>query len=167
MCLTHVLTNLSTDQLNRLLPFNEMSNEGVWWQVLGEGLDMGNGHYTTIQSFHLAVDMQFEIPYFLENMYWDNISPLKQSASDDLIKTELRTTRGSHRGRGLGLYLTVSCYMGGLGSNPGEDMDVCKCIVPSRHGGTLNSRRVASPLVWFVEGEESWEASDHPRVFSV
>ncbi|GFU28033.1 hypothetical protein TNCV_3153571 [Trichonephila clavipes] len=26
-------------------------------------------------------------------------------------------------------------------------MDVCKCIVPLRHGGTLNSRRAASPLV--------------------
>ncbi|GFX05801.1 hypothetical protein TNCV_5089911 [Trichonephila clavipes] len=40
----------------------------------------------------------------------------------------------------------------GLGSNPGEEMDVCKCIVPSRHGGTLNSRRVTSPLVRLVEG---------------
>ncbi|GFW09544.1 uncharacterized protein TNCV_3996511 [Trichonephila clavipes] len=39
-------------------------------------------------------------------------------------------------------------------------MDVCKCIVPLRHGGTLNSRRAASPLVWLVEGEERWEASD-------
>ncbi|GFU66591.1 hypothetical protein TNCV_3335721 [Trichonephila clavipes] len=29
-----------------------------------------------------------------------------------------------------------------------EDMDVCKCIVPMRHEGTLNSRRAASPLVW-------------------
>ncbi|GFX28295.1 hypothetical protein TNCV_1125491 [Trichonephila clavipes] len=34
-------------------------------------------------------------------------------------------------------------------------MDVCKCIVPTCHGGTLNSRRAASPLVRFVEGEES------------
>ncbi|GFX27451.1 transposable element Tcb1 transposase [Trichonephila clavipes] len=32
-------------------------------------------------------------------------------------------------------------------------MDVCKCIVPSRHGGTLNSRRAASPLVRLVERE--------------
>ncbi|GFW35938.1 uncharacterized protein TNCV_1927671 [Trichonephila clavipes] len=38
-----------------------------------------------------------------------------------------------------------------------------KCIVPARHGGTLNSRRAASPLVRLVEGEEKWEASDHPR----
>ncbi|GFX72187.1 uncharacterized protein TNCV_1954631 [Trichonephila clavipes] len=42
-------------------------------------------------------------------------------------------------------------------------MDVCKCIVPARHGGTLNSRRAASPLVRLVEGEERWEASDHPQ----
>ncbi|GFU77225.1 hypothetical protein TNCV_4126021 [Trichonephila clavipes] len=33
-------------------------------------------------------------------------------------------------------------------------MDVCKCIVPWRHGGTLNSRRAASPLVWLVERVE-------------
>ncbi|GFY32098.1 uncharacterized protein TNCV_2622351 [Trichonephila clavipes] len=42
-------------------------------------------------------------------------------------------------------------------------MDVCKYIVPSRHGGTLNSRQAASPLVRVVEGEERWEASDHPQ----
>ncbi|GFW90384.1 hypothetical protein TNCV_3509321 [Trichonephila clavipes] len=39
-----------------------------------------------------------------------------------------------------------------LGSNPGEAMDVCKCIVPSQHGGTLNSHRAASPLVRLVGG---------------
>ncbi|GFX84064.1 hypothetical protein TNCV_4858721 [Trichonephila clavipes] len=41
-----------------------------------------------------------------------------------------------------------------LGSNPGKDMDVCKCIVPVRHEGTLNSRRTASLLVWLVEDLE-------------
>ncbi|GFW52908.1 uncharacterized protein TNCV_2394871 [Trichonephila clavipes] len=55
----------------------------------------------------------------------------------------------------------------GLGSYPGEDMDVCKCIVPSRHGGTINSRQAASPLVGLVEGEERWEAPDHPQVSSL
>ncbi|GFV29625.1 uncharacterized protein TNCV_329911 [Trichonephila clavipes] len=30
-------------------------------------------------------------------------------------------------------------------------------------GGTLNSRRAASPFVRLVEGEERWEASDHPQ----
>ncbi|GFX83489.1 uncharacterized protein TNCV_324381 [Trichonephila clavipes] len=53
----------------------------------------------------------------------------------------------------------------GLGSNPGEGMDVCKCIVLSRHGGTLNSRRAASPLMRLVEGEKRWEANDHsPKI---
>ncbi|GFY09154.1 uncharacterized protein TNCV_4663451 [Trichonephila clavipes] len=51
----------------------------------------------------------------------------------------------------------------GPGSNPGDDMNVCKCIVPSRHGGTLNSHRAASPLVRLVEEEERWEAPDHPQ----
>ncbi|GFU86492.1 hypothetical protein TNCV_423081 [Trichonephila clavipes] len=46
----------------------------------------------------------------------------------------------------------------GLGSNPRDRMDVCKCIAPSRYGGTLNSRRAASPLVRLVEGEEVLEA---------
>ncbi|GFX86815.1 cullin-4A [Trichonephila clavipes] len=55
----------------------------------------------------------------------------------------------------------------GLGSNPGEGMDVCKCIVPSRHGGTLNSRRAASHLVRLVGREERWEPPDYPRVFSL
>ncbi|GFV00334.1 hypothetical protein TNCV_3643121 [Trichonephila clavipes] len=34
-------------------------------------------------------------------------------------------------------------------------MDVCKCIVPSGHGGPLNRRRVTSTHVRFVEREES------------
>ncbi|GFS77203.1 uncharacterized protein TNCV_3757991 [Trichonephila clavipes] len=42
-------------------------------------------------------------------------------------------------------------------------MDACKCIVPARHGGTLNSRRATSPLVRLVEGGERWEASGHPQ----
>ncbi|GFX21789.1 uncharacterized protein TNCV_2310681 [Trichonephila clavipes] len=49
----------------------------------------------------------------------------------------------------------------GLGSNLGEDMDVCKFIVPLWHGGTLNIRRAASPLVRLLEREERWEPSDH------
>ncbi|GFW42651.1 uncharacterized protein TNCV_257121 [Trichonephila clavipes] len=42
-------------------------------------------------------------------------------------------------------------------------MDACKCIVPARRGGTLNSHRAASLLVRLVEREERWEASDHPH----
>ncbi|GFX23452.1 cullin-4A [Trichonephila clavipes] len=50
-----------------------------------------------------------------------------------------------------------------LGWNPGEDIDVCKCIVTSRHGGTLNSRQAASPLMRLVEGEERWEIPERPQ----
>ncbi|GFW66658.1 hypothetical protein TNCV_1370911 [Trichonephila clavipes] len=47
-------------------------------------------------------------------------------------------------------------------------MDVCKCIVPSRHGGTLNSCRGSSPLVRLVEEEERLETSAPPsRMFSL
>ncbi|GFS85597.1 uncharacterized protein TNCV_2794351 [Trichonephila clavipes] len=42
-------------------------------------------------------------------------------------------------------------------------MDVRKCIVPSRHGGTLTSRRAASLLVRLVEGEKRRQAPDHPQ----
>ncbi|GFV64280.1 transposable element Tc3 transposase [Trichonephila clavipes] len=48
-----------------------------------------------------------------------------------------------------------------LGSNPGEGMDVCKCIVPLWHGVTLNSRQASSPLVRLMEVEERWETPDH------
>ncbi|GFW27858.1 uncharacterized protein TNCV_767381 [Trichonephila clavipes] len=46
----------------------------------------------------------------------------------------------------------------GLGSNPAEGMHACKCIVPLRQEGTLNSRRATSSLVRLVEGEERKEA---------
>ncbi|GFW44008.1 uncharacterized protein TNCV_997731 [Trichonephila clavipes] len=44
-------------------------------------------------------------------------------------------------------------------------MDVCKCIVPSRHRGTLNIHRTASPLMRLVTGDERWEAPDPPPGF--
>ncbi|GFU72543.1 hypothetical protein TNCV_22251 [Trichonephila clavipes] len=59
------------------------------------------------------------------------------------------------------------CVVKGLGSNPGESRDVCKSIVPLRHGDTLNSHRAAGPLVRLVEGEERWEVADHLRMFSL
>ncbi|GFW15903.1 reverse transcriptase [Trichonephila clavipes] len=62
---------------------------------------------------------------------------------------------------------TLTAVPLGLGLNPGEDMNVCKSTVPSPHVNTLNSRRAASPLVRLVEGEERWEAHDHPKVFSL
>ncbi|GFT25082.1 uncharacterized protein TNCV_179911 [Trichonephila clavipes] len=62
---------------------------------------------------------------------------------------------------------TDCCVLGStwdcLGSNPGEDMDICKCIVPSWHWGTLNNRRASSPLVRLVEGEEVIEATGEVR----
>ncbi|GFS72748.1 cullin-4A [Trichonephila clavipes] len=51
----------------------------------------------------------------------------------------------------------------GLNSNPGEDMDVCKCVVPSRHGGTLKSCRAARLLVRLLEEKERWEAPYHTQ----
>ncbi|GFT95812.1 HTH psq-type domain-containing protein [Trichonephila clavipes] len=45
-------------------------------------------------------------------------------------------------------------------------MDVCKCIVSSRQGCTINIRRAASPLMKLVEKEEIWEAPDYPQVYS-
>ncbi|GFU63306.1 uncharacterized protein TNCV_661401 [Trichonephila clavipes] len=59
--------------------------------------------------------------------------------------------------------VTLTAVPLGLGLNLGEDMDVCKCFVPSWHGGTLNSRRTTSHLVRLVEGEEKWEAPDNPQ----
>ncbi|GFV56756.1 hypothetical protein TNCV_2539581 [Trichonephila clavipes] len=41
-------------------------------------------------------------------------------------------------------------------------MDVCKCTEPSRHEGTLNRRRAASPLVRLMAGEERRKARDPP-----
>ncbi|GFX74757.1 uncharacterized protein TNCV_3121861 [Trichonephila clavipes] len=46
----------------------------------------------------------------------------------------------------------------GLVSNPKEGMDVCKYIVLSRNGSTLNSHRAVRPLVRSVEVEERWDA---------
>ncbi|GFU59263.1 uncharacterized protein TNCV_4197871 [Trichonephila clavipes] len=35
-------------------------------------------------------------------------------------------------------------------------------MVPSWHGGTLNSHRARSPLLRLVKGEKWWEALDNP-----
>ncbi|GFT89395.1 GPI inositol-deacylase [Trichonephila clavipes] len=49
----------------------------------------------------------------------------------------------------------------GFGSNFREGMDVCNCLVPLQHGGTLNSHRAASSIMRLVKGVEWWEAPDH------
>ncbi|GFV30283.1 hypothetical protein TNCV_97581 [Trichonephila clavipes] len=46
-----------------------------------------------------------------------------------------------------------------LSSNPKECMDVCKCAAPSWQGGTLNSRRAASPLERLVKGVIRYQAN--------
>ncbi|GFX41593.1 uncharacterized protein TNCV_3109891 [Trichonephila clavipes] len=46
-------------------------------------------------------------------------------------------------------------------------MDVCKCILPSQQGVTLNSHRAASHFVRLVEEEVRWEAPDLPQVSSL
>ncbi|GFU52343.1 hypothetical protein TNCV_3958621 [Trichonephila clavipes] len=51
-----------------------------------------------------------------------------------------------------------------LGLTPGGALTLCKCIVPLRHEGTLNSHCAVSPLMGLVEGEESWDAPDYPSV---
>ncbi|GFX41762.1 uncharacterized protein TNCV_388751 [Trichonephila clavipes] len=42
-------------------------------------------------------------------------------------------------------------------------MHVCKCTVPSLHGGALNNRQAASPLARLEEGEERCKVPDHPQ----
>ncbi|GFW32016.1 hypothetical protein TNCV_2600431 [Trichonephila clavipes] len=61
-----------------------------------------------------------------------------------------------------GVQATGKFLKSGLGSNAGEGMNVCECIMPSLHGGTLIAApRVINPLVRLVEREERWEAPGH------
>ncbi|GFS87695.1 hypothetical protein TNCV_2942721 [Trichonephila clavipes] len=46
-------------------------------------------------------------------------------------------------------------------------MDVYKCTVPLRHGVTLNSRRIESPLVKLGEGKRCERPLTTPRLFSL
>ncbi|GFY10661.1 hypothetical protein TNCV_2194821 [Trichonephila clavipes] len=80
----------------------------------------------------------------------DIYASVARRTSTKLLDRELRSQQS--RPTGIVVLATLTAMSLGLGSNPGEDMDVCKCIVPSWHGGTLNSRRAASPLVKLVEG---------------
>ncbi|GFW24280.1 hypothetical protein TNCV_605301 [Trichonephila clavipes] len=58
--------------------------------------------------------------------------------------------------------MTLNAVSLDLSSNPEEGMDVCKCIGPLLHEGTLNRRRIASSLVKLVEVEEKWEPLTTP-----
>ncbi|GFV34077.1 cullin-4A [Trichonephila clavipes] len=53
----------------------------------------------------------------------------------------------------------ADCGVVFLGSNPGEVMGSCKCIVHWRHESTLNSLQDASPLMRLVE--ERWKAPEN------
>ncbi|GFU20163.1 uncharacterized protein TNCV_2557531 [Trichonephila clavipes] len=79
------------------------------------------------------------------------INPLTAVKSVAILET-------GHPVEGL---VTLTAVPLGLGSNLGEGMDVCKCVSPLRHEGTLNSHRVASSLVRLVEGGKRWEVPDH------
>ncbi|GFW82155.1 uncharacterized protein TNCV_5056301 [Trichonephila clavipes] len=59
--------------------------------------------------------------------------------------------------------MTLDAVRLGLGSNLGEGMDICKCIVPSRHRGILNSSRAASTLVRLMERKDRWKAPDNSQ----
>ncbi|GFT15769.1 hypothetical protein TNCV_4943191 [Trichonephila clavipes] len=78
----------------------------------------------------------------------------------ELVKVEpklLREEKGereSCRPSGIKGIKVSDAVPKGLGLNPGEDMDVFICTVPSRHEGTLNSRRAASHLVRLMAGDE-------------
>ncbi|GFV72520.1 hypothetical protein TNCV_2763841 [Trichonephila clavipes] len=71
-----------------------------------------------------------------------------------LLSPNFHTTPMGERLTTLTDLTCISPRYTGQGLNPGEGMDVCKCIVPVRHGGTRNIHPAASPLVRLVEGEE-------------
>ncbi|GFW79282.1 hypothetical protein TNCV_2476891 [Trichonephila clavipes] len=50
----------------------------------------------------------------------------------------------------------VECRTIGLGSKLGEDMSVCKCLVPSLQGVVRDKHRAASPLERLVDRDESY-----------
>ncbi|GFX64527.1 hypothetical protein TNCV_2811521 [Trichonephila clavipes] len=74
---------------------------------------------------------------------------------DDIRNSESKSNNDEDKTPELKLdFLGVTTLQSkGLGSNSGEKM-------PSRHGGTLNNRRAANPIVR-VGREERWKALDH------
>ncbi|GFU16508.1 hypothetical protein TNCV_836721 [Trichonephila clavipes] len=59
---------------------------------------------------------------------------------------EKQSAFSSKRDKGTWL-ATLAAVPLGLGSNSGEGMGVCKCIMPLWHGSTLNSSRATNPLL--------------------
>ncbi|GFS60216.1 hypothetical protein TNCV_2827181 [Trichonephila clavipes] len=72
------------------------------------------------------------------------------------LSTDLACIAALH-GRPSGL-VTLTAVPLGLGSNPREDVDVRKYIVPSWQGGILTNSRTTSTPVKLMKGEEVCEA---------
>ncbi|GFW77600.1 uncharacterized protein TNCV_2499921 [Trichonephila clavipes] len=92
------------------------------------------------------------------------------SATSGHVRTEVTSSRTSKKlkkfiiilDNDTLLYLPGSFLSGSVLVELENDTPV---LVSWWHGGTLSSRRAASPLVRWVEGEERWEAPDHPQGF--
>ncbi|GFU53651.1 hypothetical protein TNCV_1470561 [Trichonephila clavipes] len=52
---------------------------------------------------------------------------------------------------------------GGLSEGRPSVLKTPSNLEPLRYGGTLNSGEAASPFLRLLEGEELWEAPDHPQ----
>ncbi|GFY15400.1 RNA-directed DNA polymerase from mobile element jockey [Trichonephila clavipes] len=116
-----------------------------------------------------VIDPPFHLTLFDDNIQW--VSAVKYLGlhidSRLTFKKHIDYLADKFRGRIhsaislIGRRSPLSLENKGLGTNPGKDMDVCKCIVLSWQGDTINSRRAASPLVKLVEGEESFKKVLH------
>ncbi|GFX18687.1 hypothetical protein TNCV_3311481 [Trichonephila clavipes] len=111
--------------------------------------------YTEFRSVYVENNTVIE-GFFIKEEYFEN------TAGEYFIKN-----KSSHPSGIVASDADCCAVESLLVSNPGADMDVCKCIVPAWHRGTLNSRRTASPLVRLVEGEKRWGPLTIPRVFSL
>ncbi|GFX11056.1 c-myc promoter-binding protein [Trichonephila clavipes] len=105
------------------------------------------------------------VPFLVgvDSRYFDLYDPPHDVTSIDL---DTNSFHSSEEKRHLNVKLfpkwvvTLTAMPQGLGSNPGEGMDVCKCKVPVHDLGELKIS-VESPLVWLVVGEYKWETPDH------
>ncbi|GFW81081.1 uncharacterized protein TNCV_4804491 [Trichonephila clavipes] len=72
-----------------------------------------------------------------------------------------KMTTKVHKPKCLEWLVKLTAVPLGMGSNLVEGMDVCKYIVPARHGGTLNIRQAKGPFARLVDRKEKWWAPDH------
>ncbi|GFX62678.1 vacuolar protein sorting-associated protein 13C [Trichonephila clavipes] len=157
------------------------NNEGLKYQVNGSmdliKINVGQRDLSTMITIYQDNYARLQ---FMEGNKTSDISPDAESGPEESVRklevflytsTDVRKESSFTfimEGLVLTLYtdaedmwlVTLTGVPYGLGSNPGEGMDVCKCIMPSRHGSILNSRGAASLFVWLVEGVEMWETLD-------